>query len=154
MCAYVYFEVWRRKSWSASQMPPSKRWLLLASALLTFVHDMNRTENKCVPPYGGSDYKAVQIFCGVYYRAKSKNEFQHSDIRSFCLKGLILSFSGVLTMRLYLTVQLRQSCLSGPWVQTVLCTRFKSATEDQLGTHGYVANKSLSEASKITKPQK
>lgn len=68
---------------------------------------------------------------GVYYRAKSKTEFQHSGVWRFCLKGLISSFSGVLTMRLYLTVQLRQSCLSGPWVQPVLCNRVKSTAEHQ-----------------------
>lgn len=125
-------------------MPPSKGRLFLASALLTRVHGMNRTQSKCVPPYGRSDYKAVQIFRGVYYRAESKTEFQHSGIRSFRLKGLISSFSGVLTMRLYLTVQLRQSCLSGPRVQPVLCKRVKSTTEDRFGAHGCEANKILS----------
>lgn len=38
-------------------MPTSKRWLFLA---YIHVHGVKRTENKCVPPYGRSDYKAVQ----------------------------------------------------------------------------------------------
>lgn len=72
-------------------------------------------------------------------RSKSRTEFQHSGIWSFCLKGLISLFSGVLTMRLFLTVQLRQSCLSGPWVQPVLCNRVKSTKVHQ--DYWYVPNK-------------
>lgn len=60
---HVYRDVW---SWSTSQMPSSKGWLFLAfSALLTHIQYMacmNRTETKCVPAYGRSGYKAVQIF--------------------------------------------------------------------------------------------
>ncbi len=61
-------------------MPPSKGRLFLASALLTRVHGMNRAESKRVSPYGRSDYKAVQIWGGGYYRAESKTEFQHRGI--------------------------------------------------------------------------
>lgn len=57
----------------------------LASTCFTCVHGMNRTESQCVPPYGRSDFKVTQIFFfslrgAVYYRAKSKTEFQHSGI--------------------------------------------------------------------------
>lgn len=140
VCVCVLWSLQKKKGWSTSQMPPSKGRLFLASALLTRVHGMNRTQTKCVPPYGRSDYKAVQIFRGDYYRAESKTEFQHSGIWSFCLKGLISSFSGVLTMRLCLTVQLRQSCLSGPQVQPVLWNSVKSTTQDLAGTQGCLAH--------------
>lgn len=69
------------ESWSTSQMPPSKGRLFLASTPLTLLHGMNRTESRCVPPYGRSDYKAVQICRGIYYRVKSKTKFQQSHMK-------------------------------------------------------------------------
>lgn len=101
---------------------------------------MNRTQANVSLLMVGQTTRQPRFFRGVYYRAESKTEFQHSGIWSLCLKGLISSFSGVLTMRLCLTVQLRQPCLSGPRVQPVLCNRVKSTTEDWVGTHGCLAN--------------
>lgn len=62
MCTVTFAE---ETNWSTGQMPPSKGWLFLASALLTHIQYtacLNRTETKCVPAYGRSGYKAVQIF--------------------------------------------------------------------------------------------
>lgn len=93
MCTVTFAE---ETNWSTGQMPPSKGWLFLASALLTHIQYtacLNRTETKCVPAYGRSGYKAVQIFFFRRgYRAKSKTEFQHSGMWRFCLQGLISSF--------------------------------------------------------------
>lgn len=56
----ILWKVWRKnKSERAGQMRPSKGWLFLARALLTSPAYMNRTECKCVPPYGRSHF---QIF--------------------------------------------------------------------------------------------
>lgn len=68
-----------------------------------------------------------------------KLNFNSVAYEAFCLKGLISSFSGVLTMRLFLTVQLRQWRLSGPRVQPVLCNRvFKNATRIRLELIGVI----------------
>ena len=61
----VYCEVGQKKRIrSTSQMFCLKGWLL-PSAPLTLVYGTNWAESKYVPPYGRSDYKAVQIFRGT-----------------------------------------------------------------------------------------
>lgn len=62
----------------------------------------------------GQTTRQSRFLGGVYYRAESKTEFQLCSIWSFCLEGLISSFSGVSTMRQCLTIQLRQSCFKWP----------------------------------------
>jgi len=51
----------------------------------------------------GQTTRQSRFLEGLYYRAKSQNEFQHRGVWSVCLRGLISFYSGVLTMRLWQT---------------------------------------------------